>query len=541
MASVKTAHAATSVRARSRPDPNAPDRRTVYKPVVDNPLTVDWPPLPASVRAAILQELLQVIEGATTGGKSLADWRLDQHARRRGHPSTRPCDQPGQRASDSATVAPPLLSELVVGINEVTRALESRIRWGRWELGDSHAAPPSSSRATEGRPEPRPGAPAGDDEAGTGRGRKRKRKHPTGSSSCSRAPPPALPIGDHPAYAFVHDSRPPSSRRARPPTPTRNAPPPYLTCASGESTTTASWRVLVNSDARRMTKPAERARGPRKDKEDATLLPAHPSEQASSAEASTSTDTDTLAQAPPSASSEAAAPTPAPTVPLIDLVFVCKPDINPPSLVAHVPTMVAAANGVQSALDSVLHSPEEAAAAATTVGVKGARGMELDADAADVDAPEHATKRPEMRPVLLVPLDVGAERKLADALGLRRVAAIAVSSAIPATQALYSLLQSYKIQPLSTPWLVPYLLHPHAAPVRETSRFAPTTIKHVKTSAPLNPKAGVQQRKEDRKHKKEAVAELKRKKRKVAIAKARANGDLGASAPLSDDVYVAED
>lgn len=90
-------------------------------------------------------------------------------------------------------------------------------------------------------------------------------------------------------------------------------------------------------------------------------------------------------------------------------------------------------------------------------------------------------------------------------------------------------------------------MHPHAPSSRHhqqpTSRFAPTTIKHVKTSAPLNPKAGVQQRKEARKEKKDAIVDMKRKKRKVALEKARASGGggVGASNYADNDVYIAED
>ena len=72
MATVKTAHATNSIRARSRaaparPDPSAPDRKVVYKPVVDNPLGVHWPPLPASVRNEILNQLLELIQHSAEG------------------------------------------------------------------------------------------------------------------------------------------------------------------------------------------------------------------------------------------------------------------------------------------------------------------------------------------------------------------------------------------------------------------------------------------------------------------------------------------
>ncbi|GAA5992077.1 hypothetical protein JCM10908_000730 [Rhodotorula pacifica] len=561
---IKTAHSTSSIRARSRPDPTAPDRKLVYKPVVDNPLTVHWPPLPAPVRHAILQELLNVIADAKSAdGRSLADWRLDQHALRRGNKrgaGNRSSQKEGTTTQDKAgesierekssrtsagaaaapsnsplAAAPPpaLLSNLVVGINEVTRALESRIRWGRWELGDRDAAPPSSSSSSSSWSSRDPSGNKDEElasETTTTKGRKRKRRHAsTANASASAISPPARPLGDHPAYSFIHDSAHAGpGRRARPPTPTLDAAPPYLVrsksvqddASSEADSASTAWRLLVNSDARRFVAKSK-----------STLLPAQPPTSTS--------DTDITA----TSSFSEPQPTPPPTVPFVDLVFVCKPDINPPSLVAHLPSMVAAANGVQTALDSVLlggASKQE-----------GSEGMQVDETPAAATREEggggqaRPTKRPEMRPVLLVPLDVGAERRLADALGLRRVAAIGLSSILPATSKLHALLQSHKIQPLSTPWLVPYLLHPHAPPpIREplssasASRFAPTTIKHVKTSAPLNPRAGVQRKKEERKQKKEAIEEMRSKKRKVARDKARGSRDDGGG---GDDVYVAED
>lgn len=53
----------------------------------------------------------------------------------------------------------------------------------------------------------------------------------------------------------------------------------------------------------------------------------------------------------------------------------------------------------------------------------------------------------------------------------------------------------------------------------------------------------MQQRKEARKEKKDAIVDMKRKKRKVALEKARASGGggVGASNYADNDVYIAED
>ncbi|KWU46726.1 hypothetical protein RHOSPDRAFT_31543 [Rhodotorula sp. JG-1b] len=576
MATVKTAHTTSSIRARSRaaparPDPSAVDRKVVYKPVVDNPLAVRWPPLPASVRNEILNQLLQLIQSAERPEQGLEVGSQKTARTDESRQSTEQDDsqrttattqrQGGNDRGKKGASRLALLSDLVVGINQVTRALESRIRWGRWELGDSHAAPP----ATPSRPgEPDVREAERETERGGGGwdgggGRKRKRKHHASSSSLSSAAAaassassvPALPLGDHPAYSFLHDARTSPSRDVLAPYFCLDQSQSLATSPSSEpSSKLSSPRILVNSDARRLAPRAgaetgddhqKKTQKEKKQKQSAgALLPAHPG--VASSETSNAHDDGlnaaAISKTEPDSSFQ---PPPPPTVPLVDLVFVCKPDINPPSLVAHLPTMVAAANGVQTALDSVLlqgAGPDDAEAA---------ERMQLDAvgPGEEEEKKEPGPKRPEMRPVLLIPLDVGAERKLADALGLRRVAAIAVSSLLPAASALYSLIQSHKLQPLSTPWLVPYLLHPHAPSARHqepTSRFAPTTIKHVKTSAPLNPKAGVQQRKEARKEKKDAIVEMKRKKRKVALEKARASGGGGGgSAYADDDVYIAED
>lgn len=399
----------------------------------------------------------------TDSGKGIADWRLDEHARRRGNSRNKGEGGHGAKAkvkdgdaaeaevqatdsSDEATnrkrnppaephhhhtlttrshstysipslplssepsePAPPLLSHLVVGINEVTRALETRIRWGRWELGDRAAAPPASPPAA---------APAPDTAQ---RGHRRRHKVPRAAeagtgpavipAAAARAPQLPLPLANHPAYAFV---------RRRPPAISRDTRPPYVVAREGEGEGEGEGvRLLVNSEARRLKRLPPRGEAGTGEKGaragPGLLVPTQPAAADDAADGDAPMQTDE-----PSASAPARPP--APTVPLIDLVVVCRPDINPPSLVAHLPTMVAAANGVHSALEGVL------AGAGAGVGageVKGeGQAMEVEVEEGEGKG---GAKRPEMRPVRLVQLDVGAERKLADALGLRRVAAIGLS------------------------------------------------------------------------------------------------------------------
>lgn len=172
---------------------------------------------------------------------------------------------------------PGLLNHLVIGINDVTRALETRIRWGRWHLGDEGAIPPGSDVLT------RPAKDSPDD------------------APYVLRPSPAAPL----------------------------------------------HRLRSNA---LLQQPAE----------------------------STS------------------------ATPMLDMVFVCGEDIDPPSLVGHLPTTCAACNGVATAL----------------------RASRLGADTMQSDKEELPLME---RSLFLIPLAKGAEVVLGDALGLPRVAALGLS------------------------------------------------------------------------------------------------------------------
>ena len=354
---------------------------------------------------------------------------------------TRTGELPPPKPPRSLGPRPRILDYLSVGINEVTKALETRIRWARWELGDSTAVPGYSqqlqqavktSSTSSSQPTLIPTAPAPlparrqsppsfdpndlfdmiDQQVGQSSnpahidmsidlstplrshppppttseappaksGRKRLRKKSNPSSFC---PLTALnlvnPIdySSLPGYQFLSSPAPPPQINSNPPyyiSPTENSPSPKL---------------LLNSETLRIGRTFKKGKGmvekvkAKEPKVKITIVEEH------KVESMPIEHEEEIEELPP-------------TTPLIDLLFVCKPDINPPSLVAHLPSMVAAANGAQQALEeSMSSSPRE-------------EGMEVEGE----------VERREFKRVLLIPLDHGAERVLADTLGLRRVAVI---------------------------------------------------------------------------------------------------------------------
>jgi len=140
----------------------------------------------------------------------------------------------------------------------------------------------------------------------------------------------------------------------------------------------------------------------------------------------------------------------------IKVVFVCRADLNPSKLVAHIPHLVAACN-VPSA------------------------------------------KPPNF--VKLVPLPKGAELTLAKALGIRRVAVMAVDCNAPDLAAFEFLLES--VPTVTASWL-------SRPEIRPGNGLVPTHIKQLRTSAPKDMKAAKERRAKDR-----AAAKERRKKKKA--------------------------
>lgn len=147
------------------------------------------------------------------------------------------------------------------------------------------------------------------------------------------------------------------------------------------------------------------------------------------------------------------------------LIVVCLPDINPPVLVGHLPNLVAACNSARSS---------------------GQR---------------HKT--------WLVPLPKGAEQTLAAAMGLKRVATIAIEASAPPFSTIEPLLESVPV--LTAPWLCPSL--------SARSELVPTHIKQLKTTAPKDMRAAKELRAKGRAEAKQRKAEKAAKvPKKVVIA-----------------------
>lgn len=254
---------------------------------------------------------------------------------------------------------PALLSHLAIGINDCTRALESRIRWGRWELGDPSASPPAPVPAYGGAPALR-------------RGHKRRHRSARAAGVAGSAAAEELD-----GQAGESEERPVPAV-------------PSLGDAS-EATGPSSY----------LLPPPDGGTGP------VLLRPNH----------------EQIRPAKPRLPSASPADGHPAGLPIVDLVFVCRPDINPPALVAHLPTMAAAANGVRQALQEA-----QVGASETAAGTED--GMEVDVGNTEGGAPGTVSgnvARPLAGSVYLVPLDVGAEHALAATLALRRVAAVGIS------------------------------------------------------------------------------------------------------------------
>ncbi|KAF9517649.1 hypothetical protein BS47DRAFT_1339174 [Hydnum rufescens UP504] len=156
----------------------------------------------------------------------------------------------------------------------------------------------------------------------------------------------------------------------------------------------------------------------------------------------------------------------------IHLVFVCRHDVNPPSLYAHLPMLVAVCNASRpsSAPISSSHSHSE----------------------------QINQKDPD---ILLITLPKGAEHALAESIALRRTAVVALDASTPNNSRLLSFLSSIPI--LQAPWLIPPVgpiaaqspsgsLHaavtesPTAPEQSHHQPLIPTRIKHLRTTAPAD-------------------------------------------------------
>lgn len=174
------------------------------------------------------------------------------------------------------------------------------------------------------------------------------------------------------------------------------------------------------------------------------------------------------------------------------VIFACRWDLNPPTLLAHIPHLVASVN----TLASTYHV--------------------------------NFTEAPPIPEVKLVNLPKGSENPLAEAMGMRRVSMVALNvcgsplhSSMSPDSFQSSVVLGIKLDGLlkmvprlATPWLIPTTSRTLLAP-----RLELTHVKHLKTTAPVDIRAAKQERIEARK------AEKQRRRRSKATRSQREPSD----------------
>lgn len=330
-------------------------------------------------------------------------------------------------------VRPKLLDFLSVGINEVTRALEARIRWGRWELGDPSAAPGGGRAAEKEKLASAALAPPPKAQGKKTRHRRRTKEAPSAISPLSGIYPTSSTTLSRPSYRFLTQPVPNPSAKLPPyllpPTETND----FFRMLANDATLKTRTRTgkrkitlgrkeyagtllkdVIESDDPAGERAARLARDSRRPVAGSQDPPEGPTNKSYAEDSLAVGGTDKADAMDVVTDGGAGEQDEEPMdeeddwLPVLDIIFVCKPDVNPPSLVAHLPTMTAAANGVEQAL-------HEARSAATP------------AEANEMDDAASQRERPASQNVFLIPLDLGAERAIAAALALRRVASIGLS------------------------------------------------------------------------------------------------------------------
>ncbi|KAH9081729.1 hypothetical protein EDB83DRAFT_574925 [Lactarius deliciosus] len=106
------------------------DRRPVYRSVLGNPFHVDWPTISPSLQESILLQLITLLDGMA------AYYQFARSGRKKARLTTNSSDQKQAEIdiapnTESRMSPPPIASHITLGINEVTKALETEIRSSR--------------------------------------------------------------------------------------------------------------------------------------------------------------------------------------------------------------------------------------------------------------------------------------------------------------------------------------------------------------------------------------------------------------------------
>ncbi|KAL0951566.1 hypothetical protein HGRIS_008248 [Hohenbuehelia grisea] len=139
------------------------DQKVVFKSVLDNPYRVTWSPVPVNLQNALLAQLISGLDGLAEYNTSR--W-AENRKRKRSTAKLGRADEPKKRRTmtDAGSKAaeeilsldivcldkPEILQHLFVGINDVTRRLETQVREARQVVKAPAEHTPASTR-TESR------------------------------------------------------------------------------------------------------------------------------------------------------------------------------------------------------------------------------------------------------------------------------------------------------------------------------------------------------------------------------------------------------
>ncbi|KZT61211.1 hypothetical protein CALCODRAFT_47148 [Calocera cornea HHB12733] len=397
-----------------RPAPAGPDRRVVFKSVLHNPLQIEWPVIPLAIQPKVLAAACEVL-------KDLAPYYLD---RRRGSGTK----QRRRRKAAAKTKEASTTS----ADGAVDKASKKRKR----------------GEAVEPDPEDDSASPS-------------KKPRTTEILESTAVPADAAPAA--PADASDADVDMPMTATARQPTP---APPLLDHLTIGINEVTRQLEVATLALQERLfppPAPASSATAP------ADLLLTQPEAEADAPSAP--------AAIPASHADPNAGPTPNANPPKPPrVILVCRPDISPPLLVAHLPLLVAAYNSLLPL-------------------------SELDGAG-----------------VHLVTLPKGGELALAASVGLRRVAVLAFDADAPSLPQILKPLHPANLRPLTAPWL-------SANP--GNAAYIPTHVKQLRTSAPRDMGRAKRERVEGRRGAK--AARVEKAGKEGGEGKADKEGKMGAA------------
>ncbi|KAI0639662.1 hypothetical protein C8Q77DRAFT_1082354 [Trametes polyzona] len=178
--SEKAARAHTSISNRARARDNA-DRKVVFKAVADNPFRVQWPSVPLNIQNSILACLLDGLTGVAEYHLSREQASRRKRKRSRAPPATvsstssktschtaagvqdhrsatqEPCTVSVDHATDAEVISndvPSILRSLAIGINQVTKRLESLANSHRRSVNSTSSETDNIAMLGGGSPSP---------------------------------------------------------------------------------------------------------------------------------------------------------------------------------------------------------------------------------------------------------------------------------------------------------------------------------------------------------------------------------------------------